>query len=330
MAKKPFITKNQINKIIKNFNPELNIYSIEKLNKGISNVMYRIILSDKSDIMLRICNNDTWWQIIKEYFIYELIQEKTDVLTPIFIYHDFSKKIIPNNFAIYKTIKGKSILDSKIKNWEKLIKNLAINLAKIHNINFIGCGSIYKDFDTGRIWTDNKTWPDFFDEIFQFMLNDHLKNSKFKQYYEKINSYYLKNKKCIDIKFKPSLIHSDYALQNIIINSNEEIKGIIDFEANFSGHSEYDLSWSLIELFHDSLGNDLNNSNYLKEIFIKEYTKIHKINKKGFEERKKIYDLCHLMRTAFSDFPEQSKKLTKEQKVNYYKKISKKIEEIIN
>ena len=43
------------------------------------------------------------------------------------------------------------------------------------------------------------------------------------------------------MKFKPSLIHSDYNGGNVLIN-NGRISGIFDMEWSYSGHTEYELS----------------------------------------------------------------------------------------
>lgn len=63
----------------------------------------------------------------------------------------------------------------------------------------------------------------------------------------KIELFIGNNKNLLNVKFKPSLIHSDYSGGNILIH-NGKVSGIFDMEWSYSGHNEYELSTMNLKL----------------------------------------------------------------------------------
>lgn len=112
-------------------------------------------------------------------------------------------------------------------------KNIAQNLAKIHQADNIGFG------DLGN--TIYQTWSDCYKVKLEEMWNN-ISSKAFDRNSLKILKIAMDNIDLFPLQCdKPSLIHGDFNTSNILIDCNYEITAIIDPMNMFYGDREYDL-----------------------------------------------------------------------------------------
>lgn len=205
--------------------------------EGVTNPTYMI--NDK--IILRIRTNLNKFKFRKEKFLFDLLKRKTNLPVPKVIDLDSSKKIIPYDYILLEKLPGELLKKSFSKlsdnKKKKLAYEIGLSLAKIHSIHFKTIGHLKQDKLVKDI-----TWPKFVWKIYSDSLRKIKKDSFFdKDLITKIELFIKNNKNLINVKFKPSLIHSDYQGGNILVNKGK-ISGIFDMEWSFSGDAEYELS----------------------------------------------------------------------------------------
>jgi len=207
------------------------------LQEGVSNPAY--IIND--EIVLRIKKDSREFKFEKEKFLFDLLKKKTDLPVPKVIDLDTSKKIIPQDYILLEKLPGELLKKSFSKlsqdQKKKLAYELGLFLAKIQSIHFKTIGHFKPD----KLVKD-MSWPTFVWGIYTDSLKG-IKKGKFldENLITRISLFIKNNKNLLDVKFKPSLIHSDYNGGNILIH-NGKISGIFDMEWSYSGHTEYELS----------------------------------------------------------------------------------------
>lgn len=207
------------------------------LEEGVSNPAYII----NNEVVLRIRKDSNKFKFEKEKFLFDLLKKKTCLPVPRVIDLDSSKKIIPYDYILLEKLPGESLKKSfsKLSDNQKkrLAYELGLSLAKIHSIHFKTIGH----FKPNKLVKD-MTWPKFVWSIYTDSLKK-IKKGKFldEDLVERIESFIENNQNLLNVKFKPSLIHSDYNGENILIHKGK-ISGIFDMEWSYSGHAEYELS----------------------------------------------------------------------------------------
>ena len=207
------------------------------LQEGVSNPAYII----NNGIVLRIKKDSRDFKFEKEKFLFDLLKKKTDLPIPKVIDLDTSKKIIPQDYILLEKLPGELLKKSFTKlshNQErKLAFELGLSLAKIHSIHFKNVGHFKPDKLVKDISWSKFVWGIYTDSL------KSIKKGKFldENLVRRIESFIEDNKNLLGVKFKPSLIHSDYNGGNILIH-NGKITGIFDMEWSYSGHTEYELS----------------------------------------------------------------------------------------
>lgn len=207
------------------------------IKEGVSNPVYMI----NNEVVLRIRKDSNKFKFEKEKFLFDLLNKKTHLPVPKVIALDSSKKIIPYDYILLEKLPGKSLKKSFSKlsaiQKKKLAYELGLSLAKIHSIHFKTIG----DFKPNRL-VEDMAWSKFVWNIYINALKK-IKKGKFldKTLIKRIESFIENNQNLLTVKFKPSLIHSDYNGENLLINKGK-ISGILDMEWSYSGHVEYELS----------------------------------------------------------------------------------------
>ena len=267
--------------IIKKVFPRASVISIKRLRKGCVNEIYEIkIKNPDKKLILRLFPDDGW-KAVKEGYIYSLISKKTKVPVPEVYLIDSSKKILPNSFTLSPKIKGRELS----KKNKKMIEKAGENLAKIHKIKFKKFGWIVGK----KINPSFSKWSDFCKYDLEHKLENlekhkHMIDISLKS----IRDYFNKNKKLLDIKSKPCLIHKDYHSSHILVDG-KEITGIIDVEWAISGHNELDIAKSLLWMFDKNKG--------LERFFLKGYKKYGSISKE-FPKRRKLYEVLIMVSSS--------------------------------
>jgi len=214
-----------------------NVKTKRILVEGVSNPAY--IIND--EVVLRVKKDSREFKFEKEKFLFDLLKKKTDLPVPKVIDLDTSKKIIPYDYILLEKLPGELLKTSFSKlsdnQKKKLAFELGLSLAKIQSIHFKTVGHFKPDK-----LVKGMSWPTFVWGIYTDSLKS-IKKGKFldENLIRRIESFIESNKNLLDVKFKPSLIHSDYNGGNILIH-NGKISGIFDMEWSYSGHTEYELS----------------------------------------------------------------------------------------
>ncbi len=258
-----------------------NIKNFKKIASGVSNPVYSI----NNKYILRIKNDNIKHKFQKETYLYNLIKQKTKLPVPKTIAINSSKDIIPNEYMITTKLPGKTLkqtvpsLNNKLK--QNLAKELGTALAQLHSIKFKHSGQFSiknksQNFKKIKAQSWSRNIQKDYTKALKTLKSNNLLN---KTLINKIKNMLKTNKHLLNIKFVPSLIHSDFNSENILIHKNK-ISAIIDYEWSFSGHSEYDLGTIQRRLFQAVNLNDQ------KQDFFKAYEKIIKRpkNKKEFEQ----------------------------------------------
>jgi len=250
------------------------------INERCINIAY-YVNSNGHDFVFRYFPVDKW-KVGKEKFLYNLIHKKTDLPIPK-VYK------INKDFIVLSKVHGKHLSLKDIKSVEKAGEYLA----KLHKIKFNKFGWIIHDKPKPSF--DN--WVDFL----EYDLKHKMKKAKGilpKELLDKIKDYFEKNKKLLNIKEKPCLLHKDYHSSHILVDKGK-ITGIIDLEWAIAGHSEMDLAKSCLWMFDKNKKSD--------KIFLKGYKKYNKISK-NFEKRREVYNLLTLFSALIFSCELKSKK----------------------
>jgi aminoglycoside phosphotransferase (APT) family kinase protein len=237
------ISKKQVQKIF-DMNSLGKVKTKKIIAEGVSNPAY--LINDK--FILRIKKDSKEHKFQKEKFLFYFLGKKTDLPFPEVITLDYSKKIIDYDYMVLKKLPGASLEKtfpslSKEKK-KKLAYQLGEALAKIHSIHFNRIGHFVPD----KI-KEKRSWKNLILDIYYESIKS-IKKTSFlsKSTLQKIDQFIEKNEKLLNTRFKPSLIHSDYNFENILIK-NGKISGILDLEWSHSGDPEYELSTINMKLF---------------------------------------------------------------------------------
>ncbi len=262
------------------------------LQDGVSNQAYTV--NDK--IVLRIKKDSRKFKFEKERFLFNLLKKKTGLPVPKVIDLDTSKKIIPQDYILLEKLPGELLKKSFSKlshsQKRKLAFELGLSLAKIHSIHFRNVGHFKPDRLVKMPWPKmaGGIYNNSLDGIKRFKLLD-------KALIKKIESFIENNKMLLDVKFKPSLIHSDYNGGNILIR-NGKISGILDMEWSYSGHAEYELSAMDLKLMRTI-------SPYKEDFFRGYESKIKR--RKNYKKFESFYGIIYWMSIIYWIYDENKK-----------------------
>lgn len=214
---KLFLVKEMAN-VLSKINAEENIKSVEKLDKGVANIVYKIVTE-----------KDTY--IVKKYnYNYDFnLSDK--------LYNIYKK----NNIKVCKPINNKPIeINGNIYNIFKYIKHNKIIKSKVDYANIIGIN---------RKTTIKSTLKDKCNNYYEYLI---LNNDKDKNLYNDI-SYVLevfstiKDMKMLDEK---NINHGDISKSNIIFNKTDYY--IIDFDETCITTPLYDFAVIVVKNFVDN------------------------------------------------------------------------------
>lgn len=275
------ISKDIVKKIVRKHLTDSEIASINPYSQGNINKMLEIKLKESNkSLLLRIFNEP--WKARKEVFVYNYIRSHTDIPVPEVYAYDDSKKLLPNAYALMSKIDGIALHKNYRKYGNKKIFEKAGEvLAKLHSIKFRRYGWI---MDKGIKPSFGK-WLNFFNYDLKIKLARACNVREVHKLSPGIINFIDDNISFLDVRSKPCLVHKDYHCSHIITDRNN-VTGIIDVEWALAGHNETDFMKMELWAFKD-----------MKETrtsFFKGYKKWGIISKE-YNERKKLYELWHLI-----------------------------------
>ncbi|MBC5793182.1 MAG: phosphotransferase [Nanohaloarchaea archaeon] len=209
-----------------------------KIEKGLNSV-YRIYSGKKKFIVKVHTNENLESENFKaEPLIYDAIQEKTDVPSPKVIHESLDDEEF--SFYVMELIEGENPgprrKNLEMETLEDLIFEYGKILGEIHReIGFESYGELEGSTDGPTVRDSSENWRDELSEIFHVyrdIVEDEWDNPPKMEIPDNLG--------CIPERPKPSLIHVDNRLDNLLVEDNR-ITGFIDWSFTRTGHNEYDL-----------------------------------------------------------------------------------------
>lgn len=240
------LSNNQITRVIKRHFRDAEITKIRRYKEGTLNTIYLIEGTNtlRNGIILKIAPLESPHipileknGLCTEAYVHQLLKGH-DIPVPQMHAIDFTKSIIPYDYAIFEKVNGhlwsKKLLDLKFMftNPPNLMRELGTLSANIQKIKGDWFGYI-KDNERFRY----TCWSD----AFLSMITDLLEEAQKRRYvlpYQEIRSVVTENKKLLDKIVEPRLVNFDMWYGNIFLlkeNKKYYISGIIDFERYFFG-----------------------------------------------------------------------------------------------
>jgi aminoglycoside phosphotransferase (APT) family kinase protein len=257
------------------------VKTMRVLEEGLSNPAY--VINDS--VVLRVRKDANKGKFEKERFLFNLLRKKTDLPVPKVIDLDSSKKIIPHDYILLEKLPGESLkkCSSRLSDRQKkrLAYELGLSLAKIHSIRFKTVGRFKPDKLVKEKEWKGFVWGVYTDSLKKIEKGNFLDAGLIKR----IRSFVKGRKELLDVRFRPSLIHSDYNAGNILLHKGK-ISGIFDMEWSYSGHTEYELSAINIKLMKRI-------SPYQKDFFKGYESKIKR--RKDHEKFESFYGIIYWM-----------------------------------
>lgn len=257
---KPFLVE-EMSDVLSKINVEENIKSVEKLDKGVANLVYKIVTEKDTYIIKRYNYNYDFKLSDKLYNIYE-----------------------KNNIKVCKPINNKAIeINDNIYNIFKYIEHNKIIKTKVDYASIIGIN---------RKTTIKSTLKDKCNGYYQYLISN---NDKDKNLYNDI-SYVLEIFSTIkDIKIldEKSINHGDISKSNIIFNRQNYY--IIDFDETCITTPLYDFAVIVVKNFVDNVSINMKEYNNLKNEVSK---KLSCYNNNDFNNIVRYY-LCKILLEKF-------------------------------
>lgn len=259
------------------------------LIKTFQNIVYKISSKQKNYYIKIYTSKDEKTTAFKLSKIYYQLYKK-GVLVPKVIKFSYIDSL---PYLVLSEIKG-DMLKDKINSFSKqeglnFYSQLGEQVAKIHAFTF----SDFGEFDGKRVTEFNEAndngpftnWKYMHNEIISYRLS-FLKNTDFEDLIVRFENYFRNNSYLIDYNITPRLLHIDLNQKNILVNEENKISGIIDFDGAFVGHNEEELM-------------RIENANFkYKSVeynaFFENYSKIISLDE-GYEKRRNFYYLSRLL-----------------------------------
>ncbi|USN45438.1 MAG: aminoglycoside phosphotransferase family protein [Candidatus Woesearchaeota archaeon] len=328
------LSNKSVLKIIKKIDPEVRSVNIREFTEaGNINLMYKIStnIHDRAYVLRGAPNKFDASKYDKEVFLHSLINKKLKIPVPKILFFDKTKKILPFAYLVMEFKKG-DLANNEVKKMNsgerlKLFRELGKNLAKLHSIKFSKYGQIFGDKVSKYEEKYSKpfdTWKEFYIYSFNNSVQklSEAKNIKYgkisKKHFldllPKLEEHLSKNMIRLKSSKKPSLIHDDYRLFNILVKKNK-ITAILDFEMAKAGAPENELC--ILPFIWDK-NNPLKLTKEGKA-FIKGYAKISE--KEVINYRKVYVPLSLFMEISYDFYHELKYKEAPQVMSDYYNSI---------
>ena len=289
-------SKKDLKELISNYKKDLKIIKFEKIKTFVNEVYF--IETNSEEFFLKIFTDKNQKYVAKKLNIIYNLLEKEKIKAPKILTYIDDLKIFKFPVLILSKIEGTEYINvekelSK-KNKKIILKDLGIELGKIHSIIFDKFGDVYsknkvvpyKELLNNKISNAGpfKIWIQAHKQIRASRYSE-IKNSKIEKLIPPIEEYFKNNSKLIDYKIIPRLLHIDLNKKNFLISENK-LSGIIDFDGAMIGHNEEDLMRTQIALFPKN--------KELKKAFFDGYNSKIKLDK-GYEKRLNYYYLSRYL-----------------------------------
>jgi aminoglycoside phosphotransferase (APT) family kinase protein len=234
------ISRSTVKKIILHLLNETPIF-VQKLNNGVTNKVYKVVLKSDRYLIVRISpSTEKINHYLKEQWCCNEVR-RLGVPVPEIL--EVGNSIVPYPYMVATEVYG---IPGNLYEGDrsKMFYQMGKNALKIHRVKTNGFGEVF-DWSS-NVLSKNVTWKDFVDK--------ELGVEKILEYYSEhkiITDFDLKKLKTItqrimSLDFEPYLCHSDLLPKNVIVNKAGALLSIIDWEGSRSGNGKlWDLAVTL-------------------------------------------------------------------------------------
>ncbi|QKE71788.1 phosphotransferase [Arthrobacter citreus] len=236
----PAIVMNEglVKEIVKEQFPRITIKEIKKIGEGFDNTVFSL----NNEILLRFPRRKIAVTILNvEKNLLPVIHNRFEMNTTVPVLDGKPSKLFPWPYLGYNYILGKPPTRLNREERIAMIEPLAIFLKQLHSINLNELVKIELPYDELRRLDINFRKPQLEKYVQQAIRNKLIVDE------QKIN-HYIENLVEIHSETSLVLVHGDLHFKNIIVNEQNQLKGIIDWGDAHIGKCELDLSivYSLI------------------------------------------------------------------------------------
>lgn len=219
--------------------------SLKKIQTGLFNTTFRVKRSDnKKDLIIRIAPDENTGMLfyeknmmVREPEIHEKVIAQTSLPAPNIIAYDFSKKVICKNYLIMEYMDGIPMSEITLEpnDQQQIFRQLGAYLRELHEsvrhktYGYTGntCMQLQRSwFGAFRIM-----WHKLIDDISSCKVYTEQENKFAKNQLDKFSKAFSRN-------VPASLLHMDIWSQNILVDRNKQISGILDWDRALFGDPE--------------------------------------------------------------------------------------------
>ncbi|MBW3015944.1 aminoglycoside phosphotransferase family protein [Candidatus Woesearchaeota archaeon] len=253
------LSNSAVLRVVKEVEPGVNSVRIREFTEaGNINLMYKVTTDTNTNYVVRGApNRFEVSKYDKELFIHDLVNKQLGVPVPKIYFFDKSKKILPFAYLFMEFMNGNlaSVALDKMGQKQRLglFRQLGRILAELHSIKFKSYGRFFGSKISRyeeRYAKPFNSWEEFYVFTFNKSVSNFVK-AKNLSYGQITKTHFLElipalkahlNDKKTKIKSvsRPSLIHDDFRLFNILVKDNK-VTAILDFEMAKSGAPENEL-----------------------------------------------------------------------------------------
>ena len=274
-----------------------NVKQVKESESGISHSTFFVNLEDK-EVVVKISESD--WEPLPDFEkgfendapVIREIKKRSSVPVPEIYDFDNSEKTYDFKYLVAERIEGKNLTDFfTYRDHKNLIKQLGRLLAELHQIDFPSSGSLEYDSSREKLGVEERDWKSMFEEMV-WVLTGHLEDSEYEHFKPRIRKLAEENIDLVEGLEEPVLVHQEMSGGNVIA-TQDEIKGIIDWERAFSGDPEFDLFTTGIQI-SQKLSQDKaglrQNAEEIQQTLRESYAEKRDL-RSGWQKRKYLYQL---------------------------------------
>ena len=243
-----------------------------------------VLSTNRGELVLK-ANRDAV-PIAKEEGVYKLVQS-TNIPTPKIIGSDTTNTLFGRSFLLMTACKGKSAQDIfetlSTQNQHSLFKDMGEALAKIHQVRGAYYGEV--PISPSNMTNEFSSWKSFH----LALVNERLKVISAGPFHDlcvSVRRFFETSRMLDGIALSPRLIHLDFHMKNVFVDSPTTVSEVIDWESACFGDVEEDLMRAELALF--------DGDHYLRSAFLAGYQTVRDLDT-GYEERRDFYRLSRTL-----------------------------------
>jgi aminoglycoside phosphotransferase (APT) family kinase protein len=221
---------------------------VKPILTGKFNSTYEVKIKDKV-VILRIAPDERTGFIFyeknmmrQEPEIHQVVKEKTSLPVPEILAYDFSKRLISRDFLIMERIAGVPL--SEIYLSPPQVARIYFQLGRyLKELHTKVISATYGYLGAHQVMTPQPTWGQAFEVMWSKLIENIYSIGQYTEeerdfllhLWQKYQSYFQR-------PVKSSLLHMDIWAQNILVSTDGEIKGIIDWDRALWGDPEIEFA----------------------------------------------------------------------------------------